>query len=211
MHARMIRTIFRKDLRDAIRDGRVLIAVLFPIGLGIFYNLIFDEEPSRPSATVAYAAAEASRLPDVLRSVVGDTVELEVVAAADGAEVERRVADEEADIGLVVPAGFDAAVALGEAPPLVVFLPESPGFGGDYVAATLEEALRQLAGQRPPAAVEVTTVDPDEESELIFDRLGAAPYFVLTNVLFGIVMVALFAVRSSWPRRRRRRRSTRWC
>lgn len=194
MHQRMIRTIFRKDLRDAIRDGRVLLAVLFPVGLGIFYNLVFDEEISRPSATVAYAAAETSRLPALLREVAGGTVELTVTQAASAAAVERLVADEEADIGLVLPIGFDAAVERGEAPRLAVVLPPSPSFGGDYVAAALEETLRRLAGQRPPATVERVAVAPAAEDELIFDRLGAAPYFVITNVLFLIVMVALFAV-----------------
>lgn len=196
MHPRMVRTIFWKDLRDAIRDGRVLVAVLLPIGLGIFYSLIFDDEVGvgPPAAAVAVAAADPSRLVEELRGAVGDGVDLEVRAVGSEEEVRRLVAEEEVDLGLVVPTGFDAAVGRGEAPGLAVLAPEGVGSGG-FLLGYLEEALRRLAGQTPPAAIEVSAVPPAvDESPFIFDRLGPAPYFVVTNAIFVVVMVSLFVV-----------------
>jgi hypothetical protein len=194
MHPRMIWTIFRKDLRDAIRDGRVLVAVLFPIALGIFYGAVFDQQPARPSASAAYAAAGPSRLPDLLRAVVAGSLDLNLSPVASADQVRQRVTSEKADLGFVLPPGFDAAVARGASPLLTVYTRHPPGAAANALISPLNEALQRLAGQRPPATIEVTTVEPATESRFIFDRLGAAPYFVITNALFGIVMVALFAV-----------------
>ena len=194
MHPHAIWTIFRKDLFDAVRDGRVLVALLVPLGLGIFYNTIFDAEVARPSATAVFTSPDPTRLPDLLREVVGEAVDLEVREAPDEAAVRRLVAEEEADLGLILPAGFDAAVAAGRTPTLGLARPEEASFGSDYVAAVLDEALRRLAGVPPPAAVETAAVPPAEASQIIFDRVGPGPYFVITSAVFLAIMVALFAV-----------------
>ena len=196
MHPRMIRTIFWKDLRDAIRDGRVLVAILLPLGLGLFYGSIFDDEVeiARPEAAVALASADPSRLADELRAVAGAGVDLAIRPAADAEEARRLVAEEAVDLGLALPPGFDAAVAGGQAPALGVFAPEGPA-GGGFLLGLLDEALRRLARQTPPAVVQVEAVAPaPDESPFIFDRIGPAPYFVVTNAVFVVVMVALFVV-----------------
>ena len=36
-------TLFAKDLKDAIRDARVLVALIVPLGIGLFYNYAFDD------------------------------------------------------------------------------------------------------------------------------------------------------------------------
>jgi ABC-2 type transport system permease protein len=192
----MIRTIFWKDLRDAIRDGRVLVAILLPVGLGLFYSFIFDAEVEvvRPEAAVALASADPSRLADELRAAAGEGVDLEIRPVADAEEARRLVAEEAVDLGLALPPGFDAAVAGGAAPALSAFAPEGPG-GGGFVLGLLGEALRRLAGQTPPAVVQIEAVaSAPEESRFIFDRIGPAPYFVVTNAVFVVVMVALFVV-----------------
>lgn len=197
MPGRMIWAIFRKDLRETVRDGRVLLAVLLPLGLGIFYNLIFDEEPlaTKVRAAAVYAAEGSSRLPEALRQAAGSggALEAEVTPVDDGAAVRRAIAEEEAELGIVIPAGFDAAVAEGAGPPLDVLTPAAPGAGSAYLLAALDDALRQMAGQPEPAVVRSEAV-PAAGGGLVFERVGLAPYFVVTNVVFVVVMVALFAV-----------------
>ena len=194
MHRAMVWTIFLKDLRDAIRDGRVLLALLVPMGLGLFYNFLFDAETPRPTATVVYTSAGPSRLPDLVREVAGTTVELTLTEQPSAEAVQGLIDDETADLGLVIPAGFDAAVLAGRSPPLSVLLPPTVGVSGAYVNSALDEALRRMANQPPPATVEREQAVADAGEELIFDRIGPAPYFVLTSTLFLVVMVALFAV-----------------
>ncbi len=191
MHPRMILTIFRKDIVDAIRDSRVLVALLVPLGIGIFYNLTFDDE-ERPSATVAYVSPDESRLPATLREIAAGAANVQLQRVNNADEVERLVHGDDADLGLVLPAGFDAAVTSGDAPTLRVIRPATPALGRDYVATALEPALQRLAGQRPPAVLQVDQLA--EEDSVAIERLGLRRWAVLCSVIFLIAMISMLAV-----------------
>ncbi|HVX31028.1 MAG TPA: ABC transporter permease [Nitrolancea sp.] len=190
----MIRSIFKKDLKDAIRDSRVLIAILVPLGIGILYNFIFDDTTPKPSATIAWHADGSTKLLDTLRTVAGDSVDLTFDEQPSADAVRTKMADKDADIGIIVPAGFDAQLAQGAEPKLTVLLPEKPTFAGNYVAAAINPAIRMMAGQRDPAQVEVSQVASDTTSDAIFDRVGLRRYFVLFAVIMEIGMIAMLAV-----------------
>ncbi len=195
MHPGMIRTIFLKDLRDAIRDARVLVAILVPLGIGIFYSLIFDDDDlTTPTATVAYYAADQTSLPDALRDAVGEAVRIDFETEPSAEEVEEVVQAEDADIGFVVPAEFDAALAAGDQPELQVFLPEDPTLGAQYIARAFEPAVRTMAGQEFPVEVAVSTVEEPLDDQSIFDRLGLRSYMILVSILFLIAMIAMLVV-----------------
>ncbi|MER3438567.1 MAG: hypothetical protein C4346_13815, partial [Chloroflexota bacterium] len=129
-----VTTIFRKDLLDAIRDARVLVALLVPLGIGVFYNLTFDDNEQIPEATIVYLAGSETRLFDALREVAGSAVRLTFHEVDNEQELRRQVSEGDADLGIIVPPGFDAAVAAGQSPALTVIHPPSHTFGGDYVA-----------------------------------------------------------------------------
>jgi ABC-2 type transport system permease protein len=188
-----ILTIFRKDFGDALRDSRVLLALVVPLGIGLLYNVIIQDEEVVPKATVAYVTTGQTQLLDQVRVLAGDTVRLRLRPVADTNAVRQLVEDEDADIGLVIPAGFDAAVARGAAPEIVVVLPPSPTFSGDYIAALLDPALRQMAGQAPPASVRADVLPPGA-GENIMERVGARRYLVLGAILMLIAMIGMFAV-----------------
>jgi ABC-2 type transport system permease protein len=191
---RNVRTIFQKDLRDAIRDARVLVAIVVPFGIGIFYNLTLDDETTKPRATVAYSAADQTQLPEVIRSLVQSAVDLEYIQVETEAEVERIVGADDADLGLVIPAGFDAAVAHGERPRLRVIRPPSTSFGGDYVAAAIEPALTLLAGIQPPATIDVAQAQETDTSRSVIDKVGLRIWAVFAAVVMMIAMIAMLAV-----------------
>ncbi|MEA2584936.1 MAG: type transport system permease protein [Thermomicrobiales bacterium] len=194
MHWRNVRTIFRKDLRDAIRDARVLVAVLVPFGIGVFYNVTFDDEVATPTATVVFAAADQTELPRAILDVIQDTIDLEFRPVGTAAEVERIVGEDEADLGLVIPAGFDAAVARGERPTLTIVRPPGTNFGGDYVVAAIEPALRILAGQPPPATIDVAAVPETNEGRTVIDELGVRTWAVFAAIVMMIAMISMLAV-----------------
>jgi len=191
----MVRTIFAKDLRDAIRDARVLVAILVPLGIGVFYSLIFDDgDPTTPTAAIVYAAVDDTGLPDALRDVIGEVIHIEWRQVETAAEVDRQVTNDEADVGFVVPAGFDAAVLAGQRPPLRIYLPEQPAFGAQFVAGAMEPALGALAGQTVPADIQLATAIEPEADPLIFERLGIRTYMVLASILFLLAMIAMLVV-----------------
>jgi ABC-2 type transport system permease protein len=191
----MIRTIFLKDLRDAIRDARVLVAILVPLGIGIFYSFVFDDDDlTTQTANVAYFAAEQTTLPDALRDAVGGAVRIDFDQEQSAESVEEVVQAEDADIGFVVPAGFDAAIAAGEQPGIEIFLPEDPTLGARYIAQAFEPAVRTMAGQEFPVAVAISTVEEPLEDQSVLDRLGLRTYMVLFSIVFLVGMIAMLVV-----------------
>lgn len=194
MHLRLIWSIFRKDLRDAIRDSRVLVAIIVPIGLGIVYNFMY-QDTSTPSAKIAYYSPQTTQLMDNIQAVAGEKVTLSFIQETSPGAVRTAVGKKNVDIGIVLPAGFDNAVAEGATPQLAVLIPESSTFGGDYVAAAMGSAVRRMAGQSTPAAIAVTQISAGEvTTEAIFDRLGPRKYLVLVAIVLEIAMIAMFAV-----------------
>lgn len=196
VHARMIPTIFLKDLIDAIRDARVLVAIIVPIGLGVFYNATFsDDDPGQLNITVAYYAAEPSELPDALRTVLGENTKLTIENDADEPAVRRSVANDDVDAGLLVPAGFDAAVKAGQRPSVTLIEPDDIGFDGQIFGQALNPALRLLADQQSPATVETESPGSGFQDTLdIFNQIGFRRYSVMATMLFVIGMVSLLAL-----------------
>ncbi len=195
MHLRMIRSIFRKDLRDAIRDSRVLVAVLVPIAIGVLYNFMFQDTTPAPSAKVAWYSPGSTELLDNINAVAGNTVQLSFTQEQSADAVRTAVGKKNVDIGIIIPVGFDSAVKQGATPQLSVLLPETSSYGGDYVSAAIEPALRRMAGQAPPATVTVDRVSAGEvTTEAIFNRLGPRKYFVLVAIALEIGMISMLAV-----------------
>ena len=194
MSWRRIVTILVKDLKDAIRDARVLFALLLPLGIGLFYNATFsDETLDTVPADVVYASPDTTELPSLVTGSLLGIADVDFEALPSAAEVERRVRDDEADLGIVLPAGFDRAVAAGEMPELRIFTPPGGDLGGDYVQAVLPGVLRQLAGSPEPASVSITSTSrPEDES--IFERIGPREWAVMSSLVTMIAMIAMLAV-----------------
>ncbi len=192
MHPRIILTIALKDLKDAIHDGRILIALLMPLGLGLIYNVAMPEV-QKPSVTVAISAAAATELPTALRTISGSTVDLKFSNVPSAAAVKAQVETKKADVGLVVPAGFDAAVAAGSAPTLVVVRPAgSPTLGAIYLESALDGALRRMAGQHAPAVVSTEATQPANDAASVVNNLGIRKYMVLGTLIMVIAMIAIY-------------------
>lgn len=195
MHVRIVLALVQKDLRDAVRDGRVLFGLLLPLGLGVLYNVVMPEQ-TRQTVTLAVASPDQSALPAALRSAVASTVDLEIVPARDAEQVRQLVIRKTAAAGLVIPAGFDAAVAAGRTPELTVVRPAgSSGVTADYLSSSLDGVLRQLAGQHPPAVVRAETAGGDTHSFLaIITQLGIRKYMVLATLVMLVAMIAIYVM-----------------
>jgi ABC-2 type transport system permease protein len=193
MSIRRIVTIFRKDLLDAIRDARILVTLLTPLLIGIFYSYAFDDT-SIPSATLVVSDPGGSALVDQIANAVKSEVDLTIDRLDSAEAVQQRIADDKADIGLIVPEGFDTAVAGGQAPELQVLLPESSSIGGQYILATLDPVLRTMAGQQLPASVQVSSVSLDPASLSLIDKISMRTWSIVLSLLLMISMVSLLAI-----------------
>jgi ABC-type transport system involved in multi-copper enzyme maturation permease subunit len=189
-----VNAIYRKDLRDALRDSRFLIAILMPLLIGLLYSFMFDDD-TRPTAKLGVVTSTSTQLPAALRAETQDAMQLEVEPFDDQASLTAQVRDKEVDVGLIIPGDFDEALERGSSPKLTVILPASPSFGGDYVAAMLDRVTQSLSGQAPAATVARVTLPAAEgSSESAFTTLGARKTFVLVAVILLLSMIAVYAL-----------------
>ena len=195
MHPRMIFTILRKDLKDAIRDSRVLIALVLPFGIGIFYSLTFDDNnnPGKLDATVAYFSPDSTGLPDAITAIVGQAVDVGYHLLGSTDEVRAEVDEDEADIGIVAPAGFDDALKAGQQPQLTVVTPSDISIAGRVIVEALDPAVRQMAGVESPVRLDVQAAPVGEDEDLL-DRIGLKSWAVVAAAVMMIGMVALLVV-----------------
>ncbi len=196
--------VFLKELRDALRDRRTLFMVLVssvaigPLVLVLVSALVSGVEKRAEAREVVVEGLEHA--PTLRNYLERQTYTLR--AAPEGWERELR----ESRLGdpvLRVPAGFEAALARGEAPVLELFShagnQRARGSVGRIQAllagfnqeqATLRLAFRGVA----PALLEAVRV---EERDLADPAARAAqlttlvPYFVLMAVLYGALGAAL--------------------
>ncbi|MGI8475886.1 MAG: ABC transporter permease [Thermomicrobiales bacterium] len=190
---RRIRTIFAKDLRDSIRDARVLVALLVPLAIGVFYNFALHDDAGTFQGTVVFAARDRTQLPDRIARTVGSTIAITFQQVPE-VDIPRLMRDDAADLAIIVPPGFDAAVAAGSSPRLTVVQPVTTTVAGDYVTAAIEPALRAMAGQAPPATISVQATAKSTADESITDKIGLRSWAVLGAVVTMIAMIALLAV-----------------
>jgi ABC-type Na+ efflux pump permease subunit len=195
MHPRMILTIARKDLFDAIRDMRVLMAIVMPLGIGILYNVMFTSFDRKPSATVAVYASAPTALPDAMRSLLGEVADVRFTTAESEDAVRTLVREKDAHLGLIVPPDFDAALKNDGRPTLVVVRRDESfdtNVGASLVSRSLERIVQALAEQRPPATITYDLLDTGQPA--VFERLGLTRYFVLASVIMLIGFIAMLAI-----------------
>jgi len=194
MHPRKVWTIFRKDLKDAIRDARVLVALILPLGIGIFYSQTFNDETSasKLDATIVYTSPDPTSLPGAIGATVGDAVNLTFKQVDTENDVRSAVDNDDADIGLILPAGFDEAVKSGQQPTLTVVTPADPSSSARVIVESLDPAVRYLNGAQAPAKLQIEQASTSSEN--LIDRIGLRTWSVVVAVVLMISMVSLLVV-----------------
>ncbi|MFL5758631.1 MAG: ABC transporter permease [Thermomicrobiales bacterium] len=195
MHPRMVMTIFRKDLRDAIRDARVLVALILPLGIGIFYSQTFSDDTAaaRLDATIVYASPDPTNLPDAIRVIDGEAVALTFTRVGSEQEVRNKIDGDDADLGLIVPTGFDDAVKTGQQPSLTVLVPANPSTAARVVVESLDPSVRHLSGEQAPAKLQIEQTLVTENQNLL-DQIGLRTWSVIVAIVLMISMVSLLVV-----------------
>lgn len=186
--------IYHKDLRDALRDSRLIMALAMPLLLGLLYSVMFQNE-SRPSVRVGVVRPAVTALPQAVKAATASALVVTVVELPDEQSLRAEVADDKVDVGLVIPAGFDRELAAGRSPTLTVILPASPSYGGEYVAAVLDRVAQSLASREPVATIErVTLPAASGSTEEALASLGARTIYVLIAIILMLSMIAAYAL-----------------
>jgi sodium transport system permease protein len=196
--------VFAKEVRDALRDRRTLMAVVLssvvmgPVLLFGLSVLVASSEERAESREVMVAGIEHA--PSLRNFLERQT--LQVKTAPD--DYERQLTERRLDDPVVVIApGFEAALARGERPLLEVVTSSAntrAAAGARRVLRMLQAFNQEMALQRlthrgvAPAVLQPTQI---EERDLADPRARAAqltgivPFFVLMAVLYGALNAAL--------------------
>ena len=174
MNTKNIITIWKKEIKDTVRDRRTLISmVLIPILLlpvimiGMF-KLIDSQTKSQEEKTVKVAIANKEAAPQIADAITKNG-KVEIVPVAG--DMEAAVAKEEVDAAVVIPADFQNLVA-SQKPAELELISKSTNLNSSnvaaIVAATVADFNKQLLGDRfsaqeinPEILSNVTVVNRD--------------------------------------------------
>lgn len=184
--ARRITTMLGRELKLGPRSPVVLLAVVMPLVMtavvaAVFGNLLQSQprlglySPDRTAISDAAGATEGIRATDL----------------ASESDLRAEVAAHELDAGLILPEGFDAAVAAG-ARVTVTYLVSGDSLASDraVLAAVVTGMIRDLTGDDEAVAVTVVTVGA-EDYVPIGDRV------IPLLVVYAVVVAALFVPAAS--------------
>lgn len=146
MNWRNIWTVYRKELKDTLRDRRTLMSMIviptlvmpllfFVVGT-VMTKVVRSAEAETP--TVMILGGEDS--PAVVAAIRGDKKVRVVPAAADWRQ---RISDKKVRAAVEIPAGFEAGLAAGHAPNVTVYTYEGEMKSG-MGASQLERIFREL-------------------------------------------------------------------
>ena len=186
MNARRMLAILAKDLRDAMRDGRVLVLLILPIGMAVFYNATAsDGEP--PRARVAVVDPAQTGFGEELRSSAAKSVDVRLRTAPDEAAARRLVATDEVGLAIIT------APRSGDEPARArLLLARDAAPAVQSVAAIVPAVATRVAGLRPTAAVEVQPVTVTEQEP--YRALGTRPLTIVISILLLAAFVAVMVV-----------------
>lgn len=197
-------TIFRKEIRDALRDRRTLLTVLVssvlmgPLVLLAISALVASLESSAELREVV--VADLARAPTLVNFLERQTYTVKPAPANYEALLRRAKLT---DAVVVVPTDFEAALLRGDAP-IVEIVSDSANQRSQASAARVARLLAGFGRERALLTLALRGVSPDtvepvrvEERDLASNQTRAAqitgmlPFFVLMAVLTGALNAAL--------------------
>jgi len=181
-------TMVGNDLRQRIRDKSVLIfSLVVPLALMGVLNLSFGGFDSgsvelKP-ATVVASSEDSGQLGTALLDAVDSLPVMDVtVRKVPGADVSRETKDTGADLGIILPTEFTAAVMSGRAVSVQVVEGDSAGVETNVLISVVDGLLEQFtAGTVTAAAGEIAGLPHEVLGGLAQQAAAGSPALTLTE------------------------------
>jgi len=182
MSVRRVAILLGKDFKYGSRGFVFIMAIVAPLLISLVLNLVFGTFFSQ-TAKLGINDQGDSRLVDLVSA--SDSVQTRTYASTD--DLKRAVEAGAVDMGVALPENFDEDVLSGNSIVLPAYVwGESLAKNRGILLATVNSAVRQLAGQEVPVHIETTTLG-DAQSVPWSDRL--LPLVLLYAVTIGGIMV----------------------
>lgn len=182
MSVRRVAILLGKDFKYGSKGFIFIMAIVAPILISLVLNLVFGTFFSQ-TAKLGINDQGNSRLVDLVSA--SDSVQTRTYASAD--DLTRAVEVGAVDMGVSLPDNFDEDALSGNSIVLPAYVwGESLAKNRGILLASINSAVRQLAGQEVPVQIETTTLG-DAQSVPWSDRL--LPFVLLYAVTIGGMMV----------------------
>jgi ABC-2 type transport system permease protein len=190
MNWRVAFSIARKDIVDAVKNMYILFALIMPIVMSLLMQAVFGNIGEPGTLKVVVYDPGGSRLVENLNSLP----DVAVTEVDSEEELDEQARD--ATGGLLVPAGFDAAVDANQQPELIVYTNDRRG-GGELAAfrGLVEQQIWQLKGVSMPAKIAWNSVGSPrllQGEAQVGDVM--TQYFFIMLLVMGLAMVGVFVV-----------------
>lgn len=125
----MIFTIFKKELKDTLRDRRTIIMMLiiptlvFPIILNIFVKVSssFNEEAASKKVTIGFVGTPDNYVKEKLKALPSEMGEREIVIYKDTASLFKDIRSDSIQMGIFTPTDFNASLDEKVPAPVTVY------------------------------------------------------------------------------------------
>jgi ABC-2 type transport system permease protein len=181
MSLRRIWTLIKTEVFHGPKDTVLVMAVVTPILLALFVNLAFGDIFSDRAKIGVYDTGSSP-----LTASLEAADSLRVTSYQNEADLRAATAGGALDMGIVLPADFDAGLAAGTARLKAYVWGESLAKNRIAIALAIDDAVREMTGASLPVNIESLPLG-DEASLPWSDRL--LPLTVLTAVFFGGLML----------------------
>lgn len=186
---RMSLAITRKDIVDALTNRMFLVGFLLPPILSVMFTLIFINQYRNAGIKLAVYDPGHSAFVETLQAQPG----IDVIEVASEDQIQQTLA-KDAVGGLVVPPGFDEALASDDTPQITLYMSRAESSGTrENLSQLIQEALRKQAGQTLPAEITVNEVG-DASSMFSSGSLSLQHFFMITLVSLAIVSIGVNTV-----------------
>lgn len=182
MSVRRVAILLGKDFKYGSKGFVFIMAIVAPILISLVLNLVFGTFFSQ-TAKLGITDQGDSRLVDLVSA--SDSVQTRTYASTD--DLKRAVEAGAVDMGVALPENFDEDALSGNSIVLPAYVwGESLAKNRGILLASINSAVRQLAGQEVPVHIETTTLG-DAQSVPWSDRM--LPLVLLYAVTIGGSMV----------------------
>lgn len=184
--ARVLWAMLTKDLKEVIRNKNTLTVLISALSIVVFYRWLpaLATEGDGPSVRVFDEGNSA------LTAYLENSPSLEVSSGYESlAELRTRLANSDVpELGIVIPAGFDAAIEAGEAPPLQGYLVRWVEAGeAASLTRKAEDEIARLLGRRVRIQTAGNAVPMNPESNGLGMQAASAVAFLL--IMIGVTLV----------------------
>jgi ABC-2 type transport system permease protein len=182
MSFRRVGVLFRKETSQGTRNFLFIFAIVTPIVVSLVLSLVFGDIFSQ-KPKLGFVTAADSQLVSLATAL--DSVSTQEFSTES--QLKEAVERGALDMGVVLPAEFDALVSNGDTAPLTAYIwGESLAQNRAILGVTLASLVREMTGQEIPLDIVITPLG-DAEAIPWEDRL--LPFLVLMAVVIGGTMV----------------------